>query len=268
MKRSFCVILTIVLVLSVFASFAPHAYAAAQPQKRIETRVIPADGTETDQADKENLFAGYVDQVFASYAPKAEEPTRGSIHTDLDGAVNNALYNAIKTQIERIAAGEVSSTEFTISASSVGIDSSIAYTAADLGVTSIFDDEGYLSIEAATALQKKAGFDLDRIFMALMNNCPYDLYWFDKTYGYGYSMYWITGDGSAIGITDTLWFSFVVAEEYRADDDYYTVDPSTGQTVQRAAAKAASIVEKNKNLPDYDKLVAYKDAICDLTSYN
>lgn len=278
MKRSLCIVLSIVLGLSVLGCFARRIYAGDDSTVCIKDisvlQTISGTGTSSDDdspldaSDSEDLFAGYVDQVFASYSSKAGEPSRGSIHSDLDGPVNNAIYNALKTQIEKVAAGEITSTEFSIDSASVGIDSSVYYTAADLGVSSLFDQNGYLSEETETALQKKAGFSLGQIFTALLNNCPYDLYWFDKTYGYYYSMYGYTGDRSSVFFWNTMSFGFYAAEEYKAGDDYFTVDSSTGQAVQHAAAKAASIVAANKDLPDYEKLVAYKDAICDLTSYN
>ena len=60
--------------------------------------------------------------------------------------------------------------------------------------------------------------------------------------------------------------NFPVAEEYAAGD--YTVDASIGQTVQTSVENALAVVAEFEDLPDYEKLAAYRQEICDLTSYN
>ena len=263
--------MTIVMVLSLFGGVAPRVYAAQDvpaAQAKEQSQVLPDYSKASaviPETDTDDLFAGYVDQVFSSYSPKKSEPSRGTVHTDLEGEVNLAIYKALKAQIEKVAAGEITSTAFSFSASSVGIDSSVFYTEEDLGLTSFWDEDGNFSYEAQMALQEKVGIDLFRIISALTNNCPYDLYWFDKTMGCYPDFYAISDYG--VGFSETMMVYFLVSGEYQGGDEI-TVDPSAGRAVQHAAAKAASIVEANASLSDYDKLAAYKQAICDLTSYN
>ena len=62
-----------------------------------------------------------------------------------------------------------------------------------------------------------------------------------------------------------MWFA--VAADY-AGADAYTVDTEKTGATQVAVQNAKQIVEQNAALTDYDKLVAYRDAICSLVDYN
>ena len=102
-------------------------------------------------------------------------------------------------------------------------------------------------------------FNLGAVLHALLVNHPYDLYWFDKTQQTGCSY----GSGH-------MTFSMKVASEYSVSKTTGTTefDNTIPADISYAAARAHSIVSDNAGKNDYQKLLAYKDAICALVSYN
>lgn len=102
-------------------------------------------------------------------------------------------------------------------------------------------------------------FNLGAVLHALLVNHPYDLYWFDKTQQTGCSY----GSGH-------MTFSMKVASEYSVSKTTGTTefDNTIPADISYAAARAHSILSDNAGKNDYQKLLAYKDAICALVSYN
>ena len=62
----------------------------------------------------------------------------------------------------------------------------LAYTAADLKVDKIIDEYG-VSQEAVDAFYRKLDYNMSLIMDSLLLDCPYELYWFDKTKTGGYN---------------------------------------------------------------------------------
>ena len=134
------------------------------------------------------------------------------------------------------------------------------FTPADLGLSNLNDRN-----LVENAVFNRVQYDLWDVFDALLNSCPYEMYWHDKTEGCSVR-YKIDRSG---GIAKLYFrFSFVVAEEYMWGSDYYSVDPRYGESVRQAASNARSIVNQYAVLSDVDKLAAYRDAICNLVDYN
>lgn len=98
--------------------------------------------------------------------------------------------------------------------------------------------------------------DLNVVHHALLENLPYDLYWYDKT----------TGAKVTWG-TQSVTFSFTVVKRYRQNGDVYKVNASVAD-IKTAADNAKAIVNAYSSLDDFDKLQAYRETICDLVSYN
>lgn len=160
-------------------------------------------------------------------------------------------YNSIYPQICAIAAGtdEDMSTEFVMQ---------ITLTASDLGLDNLNDGNA-----VRDAVRSYAGNMSHNLVKTLLETCPYELYWFDKTAGspYGYSL----SVSSVVNLTYYLKLS--VAERYQ-DGSEFKVSRVYGQSASSAAANACAIIYDNAGLDDYDKLVAYRDAICSLVDYN
>jgi hypothetical protein len=84
-----------------------------------------------------------------------------------------------------------------------------------------------------------AQFDHQAIFEALLNDCPYDLYWFDKTQGYAF------GAGTLGNRVTRIVAVMSVSVGYQATN-YNPEAPvvSVGQTVSKSVANAKAIVDK------------------------
>lgn len=121
--------------------------------------------------------------------------------------------------------------------------------------------------------------NLEIINAYLLMDCPYDLYWYDKSAkdakpgvgGAASLNYNYTNDGRA---TDVI-VRMLVSKEYRSEDQaaggdswYYTIDTGRIQKAKTIPARAQEIVDANAGKSDYEKLLAYKNTICDLTAYD
>ena len=232
--------------------------------------------TPKDTKSADELFAGYVDAEFGitddgSGKKMLLQKRRTPAGSRLKGDTLSA-YNYISGQLPLIAAGEVASTHFTLPEEEVSFIAEIEWTAEDLGVPAIVENKSIRqdAKAAASAKLKQEYFDLSILIDALLADYPYLLYWYDKTPkttadGYVYRAFTKNGVWY-LGYRGNLTLNFPVAAEYAAGD--YTVDASIGQTVQTSVENALAVVAEYEELPDHEKLAAYRQTICDLTDYN
>ena len=191
----------------------------------------------------------------------AETSTSVSAGTTLSGASKN-LYDFLVPKIEGVANGEIQNTTFSVNKSTLeswGVKAS--WTNTELGKSSITTDD----IQDAFFAQ----FNLSSIVRSLLHDLPYEFYWFDKTAGYG-SSFMAEGNTKIINITEYLVY-FEVTNDYKPstyDEENPSVDTAKTALTASILTNAKAIVETNKTLSDYKKLLAYKNTICDLVSYN
>lgn len=148
----------------------------------------------------------------------------------------SSVYNALKACIEEVARGERETTQF--------------------------------SLRTALSEETLSQLNVNTIVFYLLNDCPFDLYWHDKTQ--------TIEDGKAVdGVYCKYYpdgrveFSFKVASAYRkSPDNLYQVNNASIDRVNHARAKAQAIVDANKTASDYNKLLAYRNAVCDLVTYD
>ena len=225
-----------------------------------------------DTKSADDLFAGYVDMEFG--IGEIVKPDFGKKRTTAGSKLKAdtlLAYTRVSGQLPLLAAGEITSTVFTISGEDLGF-TKVRWSAEELGVTAIVQN-GRLTQEAkdaASARLTEEYFNLSLLIDALLADHPYLLYWYDKTQttrasGHRYAAVRVNGV-YYLTFTGDLILEFPVAEAYSAGE--YTVDTSVGQTVQESAENAQGIVAECGSLSDYEKLTAYRQAICDLTSYN
>ena len=156
------------LSLTMLLSLVPTAAFAAEPEEEKQVTVTETvDTLDADLADNDELFAGYVQQLmYPSYGVSLFADWGSST-----GVLNDSekeIYTQLKSKIESVAANG-GSTEFTLDVSS-------------LDITWTGEEDGY-----------KTMLDTSKIIDCLLVDCPYDLYWFDKTAGASWGMSYSQG---------------------------------------------------------------------------
>ena len=243
--------------------------------------------SETEEAEESEYsyndeFAKYVEEQFLG---KTEEEViqtpvfklfKASIAGDNLSATDHEIYNVLKPQIEAVARGDQSFTKFTVDAAKISSITLDYYTAKDLGVDSLLDENGYVKEEASDAYYDKIQLHYRRIFTSLESDMPSELYWFDKTFKstyYPVPTYFTQGESTDENYSiklSSLSFNFAVSRDYQDQnyDDNYHVDSKYGKSVQSSLNNAKSIVDKYAGLSDYEKLKAYVKEINELSAYN
>ena len=235
MKRILSWILAIVLTVGCVPVNALEVEAAAQTYT-IQT----ATAAEQEGMDAEELLDGYAYQLFyggvETYGRKAGDRLSGD---------EKLIYDALVPIIKQIAAGERTS-------SVVG-----------LGETVSFNDETYVAdVSVDFTIESISNETMSRINTALLADMPYEMYWYDKVSGV-----------SAMGLFGAdckvvyLQLSFHVSDNYQGAEAF-TVDCADARAAATAAKNSAAIVAGYGVRSDYEKLVGYKNEICDLVTYN
>ena len=166
------------------------------------------------------------------------------------------VFNYLRGKVQAIADGDETNTQIEIPASTI----SLSYTASDLGLSNLSDRT---AVRAAVA--EHLPFTGRSIMNVLLNACPYEMYWFDKTQGL--SFYYYTSNNGRTVTVNGFSFEFPVAREYQGGDEF-TMNSTYGESVSAAAQNARNIIDTYAGLNDYEKLLAYNNQICLLTDYN
>ena len=218
--------------------------------------VIPDFG---EDFENDFLFAMYVEDQFLDNIP-AKFGTAGRERLSSEAA--KYVYDEMKAQIELIAAGEVTSTVIAID--NIADRFRFAWTKEELGV-SVLVSNGAFTQEAQNALIEVMGAELDRIMDALLVDCPYDLYWYDKTIGVRAPFGISSTDGITVSIP-SLTVSMPVVSGYQGGSQHTTTKELS--KVKTAADNANMVVSQHRSKNFYEKLTAYKDYICNQVAYN
>ena len=282
-------VLTPFILLPIYADTeTDHEYTdSVETINETDSLIIMAEGdlvTETidNLPDNDDLFEGYVNREFG-----IEEDQSGIIVYE-DGLViesidsSNKVFldakdqmalNCLKTMVLDVADGRRGSTAFQMPLSAIGI-AKLEYTAEELGVDSIIVN-GKISQEAIDAMREMVNIDVPKIISFLTAESPYELYWFDKTKGYSYYPQggWpgLTANSRVISFTADyipVWMN--VASAYRGSysAEEWMADISITGAASLSAANARSVVNMYKTELDYEKLVSYKEYICNAVEYN
>ena len=186
---------------------------------------------------------------------------------------DQALYNNLKSQISDVAYGRKSSSNLYVSFDDLGIGDGL--TKDDLGLEYIYKVGSGFNSDIESALSNILPHSKE-ILYTLLVECPFELYWYDKTQGLsvsGYSYIARKVNGEYVlflqgrNYTDGFIYSFLVANDYSSSDSY-TVNSSKVTAAKQAENNAKAIVNKYASLSDMEKLTKYKEEICSLVSYN
>ena len=179
------------------------------------------------------------------------------------------LYDLVLPEVKKVAAGEREDTVFAFRMKD--LIGQTSFTAAELGVTQVIRD-GNFDPDALAAFKKKVDLDFKAVNSALLQDCPYELYWYDKgadgavtvpshASSDGKTIYWPDDD------KHLYTFSLKVAEKYQ-NGSVYRFNAFYAAAAKKAAANAKDIVSKHSGEGDAAKLKSYLTEICSLTSYN
>lgn len=239
----------------------------------VEEVMLEQDWEETgilsgDYMDNDEQFRGYVNELFG--IDNDVELSSQKLGDELTG-LDKVIYDKMKTEIIKVAAGERESTEFEFTREELGLKQ--YWTAEELGLSKIT----YSNLEEAyDAAKEKWRFDGSMIIRALMYDMPYELYWFDKTTTYSYGIYPasfsvnVTEDGKFNFPNEGVRITFCVSPAYSKSGTIGATETDAVKTSapKKAAQNARQVVANNSAKSDVDKLTAYKDYICSQVSYN
>lgn len=216
--------------------------------------------TASDGMDNDALFDAWMKQALPGMRPRRSMRSAHSGRASLDG-INLKLYDALAPMIREVANGTRTSTKLPVDDEAAGVKDSW-WTAEQLGLESL-DDRSL-----GNALLTREGFDQSKILQALLLDCPYDLYWFDKmTGGMGWSFNPYKSGGKA-RLTN-LTANMAVAADYSRTGAVKTYEMNDRPArVSVAVDNINGIVNDNRNRDDLSKLKAYANVICGLVDYN
>lgn len=277
-KRVISGILALALVLTLTLTLA-------QADVRVELDGIDGGSASVTvpEDDSAALLEGYLYQVNGLDVPevvKAESSgntaSRPATYMASMNPTLRAVYDQLVPEIQKIAAGQGSSSAF-----SLGIQ--MTFTKEELGIEGdmlVRGDDGqyHFSEETGAAIEKAVNevMDMDMLLDQLLAHHPYELYWFDKSFGEGAIRfkYSYGTDGQQTVMVGDFVIMMAVSQDYAVTDaatqQYYLYSPDTAKTgaASAAAATAAQVVAKNQGKGTYGKLVAYREYITKAVDYN
>lgn len=278
-KRVISGILALVLVLTLTLTLA-------QADVRVELDGIDGGSASVTvpEDDSAALLEGYLYQLNGLEAPETVVKAEGGGNTASRPATYmasmnptlRAVYDQLVPEIQKIAAGQGSSSAF-----SLGIQ--MTFTKEELGIEGdmlVRGDDGqyHFSEETGAAIEKAVNevMDMDMLLNQLLAHHPYELYWFDKSFSEGAIRvkYSYGTDGQQTVMVGDFVIMMAVSQDYAVTDaatqQYYLYSPDTAKTgaASAAAAKAAEVVAENQGKGTYGKLVAYREYITKAVDYN
>ena len=225
----------------------------------VETYTPESDGRSNDE-----LLTGYVNNLFSTIGARRRllKSSGVSVGASLEGKALT-VYNELKAMVAEVAAGNRTSTVYTQQLE-FG-----PWTSEDLGGVAILSN-GSLSQQAKDAAQGKAMQEINtsKVLSALLADCPYEMYWYDKTSSLriSYSVSYSYDTTPSISCTLTLTLEMPVVTAYRGSADY-----TVNATLAQHAAQAVDGINTILNSAPSDvnkKLEHYKNEICNRVSYN
>lgn len=203
-----------------------------------EEQKLSYESAETKLNDLGNYFSSIAEPEIATTAEGDDGMSRALSEEDTV-AIVKTVTDYLAGEIKKVAAGTQESTQFDVF--------HLLSTSSDIGA-------------ACDALNEKA----IEIANSLLITCQNDLFWFDKSTKEAFLyLYQLNPDG-----TGSFLFEFKVLPEYQKAGNQYVVDNTKINSANTALNKAQEIVNANAGKSDYEKLLAYKNEICALTSYD
>jgi len=238
MKQLLSLILTASIILSAFP-VQVFAEGAVQNSYNIN---ISSDSWQ-DLAESDSLFDGFImKQAIGDIG------LFGTNAREYLNSVEQSVYDKLKAFITRIAHnGGLAETTFAPT-----------------------DFEG-LVYSWPTGTDVMAAFEsqisLYNVWTALVHDCPYELYWFDKNREGASVGFTTNDDGVNVSITQFT-VLLPVSLNWRSNPTYTTTVTSDVSKVKLAVENAVYIADKYASKDDYTKMEGFKNEIFNLVDYN
>ena len=263
-------LVSLLLALALLLAMLPATVLAESPQENPppvtgEYEVVITDCALPDYDDytEAELLEGYLYSISGLYDGAAAFRVPGKPLND----VTLPVYNALVEKINGVAAGTIANTVF------------------DLGVLITWTEDNFdnhapfsnLNDFVNAASKKAKGLDSQALMNRLLSQMPFELYWFDKTYQVGETLSFSVGYSISTSSSNNAYradvsftVKMIVSKDYAPFDTSggYAVDSDKIGKINTAVANATKIVSDNAGKTDYEKLVAYREKICNLVSYN
>ena len=217
--------------------------------------------------DGGDTFAGYIEHAFAG--PVVPKKAAINVGSRLTG-INAALYARMKESISQVASGAVHDTVLSYTPQELGI-SKYSFTAQELGISAIASNNSFTE-DAKSGAALAMGLDLRTVLECLMEDMPYELYWFDKVTG-AYESYGFAGNYHSISVVSINVLMYV-SVDYAAASTADNRAQGTTETrhdlsnVKLAVKNAKQVVTDHADETDYQKLMSYVREISSLSGSN
>ena len=263
-------LVSLLLALALLLAMLPATVLAESPQENPppvtgEYEVVITDCALPDYDDytEAELLEGYLYSISGLYDGAAAFRAPNKPLND----VTLPVYNALVEKIKGVAAGTIAKTVFDLGVL-------FTWTAEELGTAGKFMSGSNFSDATSAAVSAKLGnININELLSRLLSQMPFDLYWFDKTYTNAFSLaYSIGGSGNEASgtVSVSVTVKMIVSKDYAPPGTIggYAVDSAKIQKINAAVTNANQVVTDNAGKTDYEKLVAYRQKICNLVSYN
>lgn len=250
-----CILAAMTAALLFLPQSARPCFAGAKANETLQASRINIPLSPGESWDEDALFAGHATLKNLNSIGKL----RGQ---------DKIIYLMLKKEIEKVADGERSSTSFSIPVSN--LLGRRAFTAKELGFSDASTNTAPTKEEVADYIKNKLfDFSPRLIITALIGDCPYELYWYDRSKStiQSWPQYQFdAATGLSFQENAAIVFQLPVNQAYAAND--FQADTQKTGSAAKAAANARRIVAEAAGKSDYEKLAFYCKKICELTSYN
>ena len=239
--------------------------------------------------DNDALLDAYVQQLLDAplQGEEGQEDISLTAQTVPLQGIDATLYAQLRVLVSEVASGTRTNTAFEIKVTD--LLEKTTWSAEDLGVESVVyrGDDGnlYFVDEALAAVRAIVDPHLKSVLVALVSDCPYDLYWLLNTHAMTMDSLTITAtrEGGVYYLTvatvedettgqdaeQYLHIGLRVAEGYRADpDNEFEVEPQKVVRANNAVINAQNVVNDTAGMATVDRLRAFMQRICTLVEYD
>lgn len=218
----------------------------------------------------EDMYEGYINKAFG--IGSQVELQGAGVRESLNEYEKN-IYDYLKAEIEKIAAGTRTDTIINIPSSAVGLQ--YEYSAEDLQLGSITYENYTVATEKIQEIWL-AKISMKSVINALVSDMPYELFWFDVD---STAKKWCYDKESSVELDEVnsritfpktgIYVDLKVAEEFRATKESDTSTNASMMTAPKEAAKKAQdLAASYASLDDADRLDKYREEICNRVSFD